>query len=142
MTLRRLPLVTTRPQHRGGGGRFAQGRSTVREILSEEDASSWMHIPPPQMPRNPGRIPRLNRDLQPPGGGRRVHRYSSERQQGMAGRIPNGFSLQFQSRQNWGLLRRGHWPVLHLWPRKVGLQTLCRPFFAVLPNKTNSLQSE
>ena len=48
VTLRRLPLVTTRPQHQGGGGRFAQGRSTVREILSEEDASSWMHIPPPR----------------------------------------------------------------------------------------------
>ena len=95
-----------------------------------------MHIPPPPpRPRNPGRIPRLNQDGQPPGGGRRVHRYSSERQQGMAGRIPNGFNLQFQSRQNWGLLRRGHWPVLHLWPRKVGYKPYTGHFLPLCQTK-------
>ena len=143
VTLRRLPLVTTRPQHHPGVGvagllmAGAQLERSCKKRMPPLGCTS----PPPQ-PRNPGRIPRLNRDLQPPGGGRRVNRYSSERQQGMAGRILNGFNLQFQSRQNWGLLRRGHWPVLHLWLRKVGLQALRRPFFAVMPNKTNSLQSE
>ena len=104
-------------------------------------------LPPPR-PRNPRRIPSLNREQQLGGGLRGVHRYSSERQQEMAAQMANWptYLLQTEKLESFMERPQASGQRNHLWLRKVRLQALRRalrrPFFAVMANKTNSLQSE
>ena len=89
-------------------------------------------LPPPR-PRNPRRIPSLNREQQLGGGLRGVNRYSSEtagdgRSDGQLAHLPSidreigGFygSAQASGQHN------------HLWPRKVRLQALSSCHFLPL----------
>ena len=91
VTLRRLPLVTTRPQHHPGVGvaGLLMARAQLERSRKKRMPPLGCTSPPPQ-PRNPGRIPRLNRDGQPPGGGRGCTDIAQRDSRGWPVRFPMG----------------------------------------------------